>query len=52
VNAKPTVDLIIVDVPEGLPVPTVSNLADVILPWNQSVESLLEVVFVLAEDYL
>jgi hypothetical protein len=45
-------DLIIVDVPKGLLVPTVSDLADVIPPWNQSAESLLKAVFVIAEDYL
>jgi hypothetical protein len=32
VNAKATLDLIIVDLPEGLPVPTVSS------PWNESVD--------------
>jgi hypothetical protein len=51
VNAKATLDLIIVDVPKDLPIPTVSDPADVVPPWNQSVESLLEVVFVFAEDY-
>jgi hypothetical protein len=43
--------LIIVDVPEGLPVPSVLDLAYVVPPWNQSAESLLKVVFVFAEDY-
>jgi hypothetical protein len=52
VNAKPTVDLIIVDVLEGLPVPTASDLTDVVPPWNQCTESLLEAVFVFAKDYL
>jgi hypothetical protein len=52
VNAKATVDLIIVDVPKGLLVPIVLDPADVIPPWNQSIESFLEVVFVFAEDYL
>jgi hypothetical protein len=52
VNAKTTLDLIIVDVPEDLPVPTVSEPADAIPPWNQSVDSLLEATFVFAEDYL
>jgi hypothetical protein len=42
VNAKATMDLIIVDVPEGLLVPTVSALIDVGPPWNQSAESVLE----------
>ena len=45
-------DLIIVDVPKGLLVPIVSNLANVIPPWNQSVESLFKAVFLIAEDYL
>jgi hypothetical protein len=51
VNAKSTMDLIIVDVPEGLPVPTISNPADVVPPWNWSIESFLEDVFVFTEDY-
>jgi hypothetical protein len=34
VNAKAILDLIIVDVHEGLPVPIVSSLADVVPPWN------------------
>jgi hypothetical protein len=46
VNAKATVDLIIVDVLEGLPVPTMSA------PANVSAESFLKAVFVFAEDYL
>jgi hypothetical protein len=45
-------DLIIVDVPKGLPVLSVSYPANVVPPWNQSAESLLEAVFVFAEDYL
>jgi hypothetical protein len=52
VNAKATLDLIIVDVLEDLLVPTVSEPADAIPPWNQSADSLLEAVFVFAEDYL
>jgi hypothetical protein len=52
VNAKATLDLIIVDVPEDLPIPTVSEPADVVPPWNQSADSLLEAVFVFAEEYL
>jgi hypothetical protein len=52
VNAKATLDLIIVDVPEDLLVPTVSDLVDVVPPWNQSTDSLLKVVFVFAKDYL
>jgi hypothetical protein len=52
VNAKATLDLIIVDVPEDLPVSIVSEPADAVPPWNQSADSLLEVVFVFAEDYL
>jgi hypothetical protein len=52
VNAKATLDLIIVDVPEDLHIPTVLEPAGVVPPWNQSADSLLEVVFVFAEDYL
>jgi hypothetical protein len=52
VNAQATLDLIIIDVPEDLHVPTMSNPTDVVPPWNQSVDSFLEVVFVFAEDYL
>jgi hypothetical protein len=52
VNAKATLNLIIVNVHEDLSVPTISDPIDVIPSWNQSVESLLEVVFVFAEDYL
>jgi hypothetical protein len=52
VNAKATLDLIIVDVPEDLPVPTVSDPADVVPPWNQSADSLLKAVFVFVEDCL
>jgi hypothetical protein len=44
-------DLIIVDVPEGLLIPIVSDPADVVPLWNQSAESLLEAVLVFAEDY-
>ena len=33
-NAKSTMDLIIVDVPKGLPIPTISDPADVVPPWN------------------
>jgi hypothetical protein len=52
VNAKATLNLIIVDVPEDLLVPIVSDPADVVPPFNQSAESLLEVVFVFTNDYL
>jgi hypothetical protein len=52
VNAKATLDLIIVDVLEDLPVPTMSEPADVVPPWNQSADSLLEAAFVFAKDYL
>jgi hypothetical protein len=52
VNAKATLDLIIVDVPEDLPIPTVLDPTDVVPPWNQSADSLLEAVFVFAKDYL
>jgi hypothetical protein len=52
VNAKVTVDLIIVDVPEDLPVLTVSDPADIVPPWNQSAEALLKAIFVFVEDYL
>jgi hypothetical protein len=48
VNAKAILDLIIVDVPKGLPVPTVSTPIDVVLPWNKSAQSFLELVFVFA----
>jgi hypothetical protein len=41
VNAKASLDLIIIDVPEILPIPIVSDPTDVVPPWNQSVESLL-----------
>ena len=49
VNAKLIVDLIIVDVPEGLPIPTISNPEDVVPLWNQNADSLLEAMFVFAE---
>jgi hypothetical protein len=52
VNVKATLDLIIIDVPEDLLVPTVLEPADVLPPWNQSADSLLEAVFVFAENYL
>jgi hypothetical protein len=52
VNSNPTMDLIIINVPEGLSVHTMSDPADVVLPWNQSAKSLLEAVFVFAVDYL
>jgi hypothetical protein len=52
VNAKATLDLIIVDVPEDLPIPTMSDPTDAIPSWNQSADSLLEAVFLFAEDYL
>ena len=50
VNAKATLDLIIVDVSEDLPVPTMSELANVVSPWNQGADSLLETIFVFVED--
>jgi hypothetical protein len=40
VNAKVTLDLIIVDIPEDLLVPTISEPADAVPPWNQSADSL------------
>jgi hypothetical protein len=46
------VDLIIVDVTEGLPISFVSDPANVVLPWNQNAESLLKAMFVFVEDYL
>jgi hypothetical protein len=52
VNAKATLDLIIVDFPEGLPVPTLSTPTDIGSPWNKNAESFFKVVFVFAEDYL
>jgi hypothetical protein len=52
VNAKATLNLIIIHILEDLPVPTVSVPADVVPPWNQSGESFLKVVFVFVEDYL
>jgi hypothetical protein len=51
-NDKATLDLIIVDVPKDLPVPTVSKPADAVPPWNQSADLLLKAAFVFAEDYL
>jgi hypothetical protein len=52
VNAKATLDLIIVDFPEGLLVSTVSSPVDVVPPWNHCSESFLEAVFVFAAKYL
>ena len=52
VNAKAILDLIIVDVPEDLPVPTMSKPVNVVPPWNQSADSLLEAIFVFVKDYL
>jgi hypothetical protein len=52
VIAKATLGLIIIDVLEDPLVPTVSDPVDVVPPWNQSAESLLEAVFVFVEDYL
>jgi hypothetical protein len=52
VNAKATLDLIIVDLPEGLLVPTVSSPVDVVPPWNHCSESFLEACFLFAEEYL
>jgi hypothetical protein len=45
------VDLIIVDIPKGLPIPIVSTPANVVPAWNQSVESFLEHMFVFAYDF-
>jgi hypothetical protein len=52
VNAKATLNLIIVDLPKGVPVPIVSSPTNVVPPWNHCSESFLEVVFVFAEEYL
>ena len=42
----------IVDVLEGLPVPTVSNPAEAVPQWNQYSEDWIEAVFDFAENYL
>jgi hypothetical protein len=52
VNAKATIDFIIVDIHEGLFVLSVSSPTDVVPPWNQSSESFLNAMFVVAKDYL
>jgi hypothetical protein len=52
VSAKATLDMIIVNIPEGLPIPIVSIPANVVTPWNKFEESFLEPIFVFAEDCL
>jgi hypothetical protein len=52
VNAKATMDLIIVDVLDGLPILIALAPEDVVPPRNQSMESFLEPMFVFEDDYL
>jgi hypothetical protein len=49
---KAAVDLIIFDIPEGLPVPTVSSPPDSIPQWNKFSEDGLQAVFDFADNYL
>ncbi|KAG0596414.1 hypothetical protein M758_UG251900, partial [Ceratodon purpureus] len=48
----PCVDLILVDIPEGLPIPGISNPADSIPPWNQDSKMWLNPIFEFAEQHL
>lgn len=41
-NVRPSIDLLIADIPENLPVPTVSNPSSLIPPWNVRKKALLE----------
>ena len=50
-NAKATLDLISVDILEGLSILTMLVPTNMILLWNKFEESFLKPVFVFAEDY-
>jgi hypothetical protein len=45
-------DLILADIPEGLPVPGISNPASSIPPWNQEAEEWLQPIFDFADNHL
>ena len=51
-NTKQAVDLIIVDVPEGLHVPTVSAPPSPIPEWNEFKKDSLVSIFDFAQEYL
>jgi len=51
-NIQPCVDLIFVDMPEGLPVPGFSNLPTFVPPWNQVSKDYLQPVFDFADQHL
>lgn len=48
----PCLDLVIVDMPEGLPVPGVSNPANSIPAWNQDSKEWLQPIFDFADQHL
>ena len=48
----PCVDLILVDIPEGLPIPGISNPADSIPPWNEDSKIWLNPIFEMADQHL
>jgi hypothetical protein len=51
-NGRPCVDLIIADVPEDLPVPTISNPSTSIPVWNELPTNFLESLFDFASEHL
>lgn len=51
-NQQPCVDLMVVDMPEGLPVPGISVPPTAIPPWNQDCKEWLQPVFDFADQHL
>lgn len=51
-NQQPCVDLMVVDMPEGLPVPGISVPATAIPHWNQDSKEWLQPVFDFADQHL
>jgi len=49
---QPCVDLILVDIPEGLTVPTVSEPPSSIPPWNMDSKEWLQPIFDFADQHL
>ena len=47
-DAKVGVDLMIMDIPEGLPVPTVASPTSFVLEWNKLPDQFVETVFEIA----
>ena len=47
-DAKAGVDLMIMDIPEGLPIPTVASPASSVPEWNKLLDRFMETIFEIA----